>query len=1228
MARFGRSRANTDDSNSFNNADSGVIDSEQISGFAASVAAGGVAAGMIPPSGQPRPSGGASASGGGSNSNSNKRGGQKKQKSITSGISTLFRRQPSPDFGDDFGNNNAIAAPSLLTAAAANSASGGRSRDPSGVHATRGRASSNDFAKKMTKRGSKKSRSKSRGAADSSGAEQQPQQQQQQYSQAQRDLLHGTGAYTHPHQTAATAQPAAHASTPGDNINSPALSTSLSGGTSLSREMSFQNSRSLPQNNQNQPHPSSTSYDDTHTSAGAFIEESGGTYSKDDRGRSYDSSASDRGQSGGQRSRSRNRSTSRSRNNKNRDPHNITLKREQLRLPRRYRGFSTSISSLFLDESIVCGAFSCCGLLLSSRTEHLLNERNVKRGLTRRGVGGAVGRGKEGGRRAPSRILGIAYVVSILGVLVTYSIWGFEDQDEAAGSREWYDEYDDYNENNEQNDNNNDDGNANANYDYNAQNDDGNGNNVDDGMNDNQNNDDANGYQQQDDLYQDDIYNRKLLNDEKKKLAAQSGASSEKHSFNGIMKLRDHQEYIFDPAVGFASQTYTGLKSVFEDNGLSKTAQLDRQLDQHQRTFRKLEDDTGTSDFDNGQQVRTVIVILFLFMLGVIGRRRRMRTRFAILRSRAQDDHLYYASVLTKNGTGASGSLATPDNTVMENFHEREDKYDGACSHTLFGCYPADTISADYADYNDDDETIDDATLGDESTVGTIAKKKRRGGDFMGRLLSTIFNCCCGKLCSCWCQFFSICALAQEAREARLLLPPSMQSIDLITHQPFHEYAKDVNNVRRRFMEHANQTWVQHYAALSHLSRYILLGSVLIVVMTMILHPMGGFGWGDAIVLIATFTQSFLVLAIVFGIFHRSDLSLDAVVKLFAVGFVICVPVGFVLEGILINGFFSLIYAGYYMLHWMIGDDFDVWMSDNHRWVWMAGELVNAYVIAAGVEELCKYYGFRFIEHPDLLFLTGLDRSAQQAQGSGGIDSYKFDSQLVSEFSAKSYESDCESIDSRGRKKRSNRRRKMLQDDEEEEPDLRSLQQQAAAITTGMISVAVGLACAENFFYVFFLGGTGGDSGAIAGELAILIFRSIFPVHALSAAMQSINMIRKFIEEKHGGKSHIGVGRIIFPAVLLHGTFDAILMCVNSYIEASWDNYYENGGGDDDATYQEPYNSLAVNLTAAFGVIGVMVASFGWYTYQNKLQTRRLMTYEARTHAKYARNGFSSPELV
>ena len=70
-----------------------------------------------------------------------------------------------------------------------------------------------------------------------------------------------------------------------------------------------------------------------------------------------------------------------------------------------------------------------------------------------------------------------------------------------------------------------------------------------------------------------------------------------------------------------------------------------------------------------------------------------------------------------------------------------------------------------------------------------------------------------------------MCAVVQyEAREERLLLPPSARRIDIDTREPFQEYAEDVNNVRRRFVQRANRTWVQHHAALVHLSRYILLG--------------------------------------------------------------------------------------------------------------------------------------------------------------------------------------------------------------------------------------------------------------------------------------------------------------------------------------------------------------------------------------------------------------------
>ncbi len=74
----------------------------------------------------------------------------------------------------------------------------------------------------------------------------------------------------------------------------------------------------------------------------------------------------------------------------------------------------------------MCSTVSCWGLLLSSRTEHLLGKCNLKRGLTMRGVGGEAGRGKEGGKRAPSFVLSVAMIVTILEGLVMYAVWRFD----------------------------------------------------------------------------------------------------------------------------------------------------------------------------------------------------------------------------------------------------------------------------------------------------------------------------------------------------------------------------------------------------------------------------------------------------------------------------------------------------------------------------------------------------------------------------------------------------------------------------------------------------------------------------------------------------------------------------------------------------------------------------------------------------------------------------------
>jgi hypothetical protein len=44
----------------------------------------------------------------------------------------------------------------------------------------------------------------------------------------------------------------------------------------------------------------------------------------------------------------------------------------------RYRGFSTSIKNFFLEETVVCGAMGCFCLILSNRTEYLINLRNER----------------------------------------------------------------------------------------------------------------------------------------------------------------------------------------------------------------------------------------------------------------------------------------------------------------------------------------------------------------------------------------------------------------------------------------------------------------------------------------------------------------------------------------------------------------------------------------------------------------------------------------------------------------------------------------------------------------------------------------------------------------------------------------------------------------------------------------------------------------------------------
>lgn len=178
----------------------------------------------------------------------------------------------------------------------------------------------------------------------------------------------------------------------------------------------------------------------------------------------------------------------------------------------------------------------------------------------------------------------------------------------------------------------------------------------------------------------------------------------------------------------------------------------------------------------------------------------------------------------------------------------------------------------------------------------------------------------------------------------------------------------------------------------------------------------------------------------------------------------------------------------------LIGDSFVNIVSDHWRVIWMAAELFNAFVVAAITEELCKYYTFRAVEHPNLIFLTGLyqEKHSEENAVDGGLVKYPFALHQVQALSrGRSFESEVSekshrSSSSAHRNKKSSRKKGQrgenlivtgTRDDEfdEHEHDIRTHRQHAMTIITGMIRVAVGLACAENFLYVFVLGGAGGE---------------------------------------------------------------------------------------------------------------------------------------------------------
>ena len=490
-----------------------------------------------------------------------------------------------------------------------------------------------------------------------------------------------------------------------------------------------------------------------------------------------------------------------------------------------------------------------------------------------------------------------------------------------------------------------------------------------------------------------------------------------------------------------------------------------------------------------------------------------------------------------------------------------------------------------------------DAILADPSTSARSnpsRKDARCGTDFCHFMWKALSSLCCGACCGCWCQCLGLCAMAQEDRELQRMLPQERFQMDYITFQPFDEYAPKLMALR----ENKVNNMLKHMEALSDLSKYLI---------RVLLLSLGGltvfaFSGLDPfvqpihlVVVMLVLFQAFIIVYFVHWQFNRFDLSLDAVIKYFASGFILCTANAFVYE-MLVS---TTLGVGSWIVRMVVAsviivtrradgltedstddslagsDDVAIGASENDApvqltaiWILVLVAFLNAFAVAALVEEISKYFGFWMVEHPDLLIPEDEEPNQKEEE----------------EIALPPDQNTTQSS---------------------EPSEQRTLKSLGAGITVAMVTTAVGFACCENFMYVFVYARPSNP----ATEISTLLARSIFPVHPLAAAIQSIGVCRRDIEKDRA----MGFGRIIFPALVLHGSFDFALMFLELLIRqssgADGDNHDEPGAPVDDPAFQDD-EGFGQQLPGLLSSVCIVLIGIIYYVTQAIAQRRRLVALD------------------
>lgn len=265
------------------------------------------------------------------------------------------------------------------------------------------------------------------------------------------------------------------------------------------------------------------------------------------------------------------------------------------------------------------------------------------------------------------------------------------------------------------------------------------------------------------------------------------------------------------------------------------------------------------------------------------------------------------------------------------------------------------------------------------------------------------------------------------------------------------------------------------------------------------------------------------------------------------------------------------------------------------EWAAGIGAFVQAFLTAALVEELAKYFSYWMVEHPDFLSPADILDTTRTTEGGSHVNevAHSPDSNPSNSLTPEEEIQVGQNIDDIDTD--------IAEDSDHRNGGKKSVVSLAGATTVAMVATALGFACCENLIYIF-----GYSQPGISNEVSTLVMRSLLPLHPIAAAIQSIGVIRRDLE----GETSYGLGRIFLPAFLYHGSYDFVLMFLGALQQIHWfeklsdDDYVQREYKDE---HQEENDSLRDSMFSLFIALTIFVAGIVYYVIQARAQHKRLL---------------------